>query len=62
MREPLRRIRAALGMGLTWAASWAPIGLLIGLVIGGNSRTPDEAEEVAAIADSRLVPPSVLEA
>ncbi len=41
MREPLRRIRAALGMGLTWAAGWAPISLLIGLVIGGNSRTPD---------------------
>jgi len=36
-----RRIRAAVGMGLTWAAGWAPVGVLIGLVLGGNSRTPD---------------------
>jgi hypothetical protein len=36
-----RRIRAALGMGLTWAAGWAPVGLLIGLVLGGNRHTPD---------------------
>ncbi len=41
MKKGLRRIRAAVGMGLTWAAGWAPVGLLIGLVMGGNSRTPD---------------------
>jgi hypothetical protein len=42
MKKWLRRIRAALGMGLTWAVAWAPVGLLLGLVLGGNSRTPDE--------------------
>lgn len=36
-----RRIRAAVGMGLTWAVGWAPIGLLIGLIMGGNRRIPD---------------------
>ena len=41
MKKWLRRIRAAARMGLTWAAGWAPVGLLIGLVMGGNSRTPD---------------------
>ncbi len=40
-KERLKRTRAAVGIGLTWAAGWAPIGLLIGLVIGGNSRIPD---------------------
>lgn len=42
MKKRLGRIRAALRMGLIWAAGWVPIGLLIGLVLGGNSRTPDE--------------------
>ncbi len=41
MNKRLRRIRAAVGMGLTWAAGWAPIGLVLGLVIGGNRRIPD---------------------
>lgn len=36
-----RRIRAAVGMGLTWAVAWTPIGLLIGLIMGGNRRIPD---------------------
>ncbi len=36
-----RRIRAAVKMGLTWAAGWAPVGLLIGLVMGGNRHIPD---------------------
>ena len=30
----LRRIRGALGMGLTWAAGWAPIGAVLGLALG----------------------------
>jgi len=28
MREWLRRIRGALGIGLTWAVAWAPLGVL----------------------------------
>ena len=34
MRKWLRRIRGAVGMGLTWAAGWSPIGAVIGLVMG----------------------------
>lgn len=33
MREWLRRIRGAIGMGLTWAAGWAPIGAVVGAVL-----------------------------
>jgi hypothetical protein len=29
----LRRVRGALLMGLTWAVLWAPIGLLIGMIV-----------------------------
>jgi hypothetical protein len=31
MKKSLRRIRGALGMGLTWAAGWALAGVLIGV-------------------------------
>ena len=31
MRKWLRRIRGAVGMGLTWAAGWAVAGILIGV-------------------------------
>ena len=31
MKKWLRRIRGALGMGLTWAVGWALVGLLIGV-------------------------------
>ncbi len=31
MKKWLRRIRGAVGMGLTWAAGWALFGLLIGV-------------------------------
>ncbi len=31
MTQSLRRIRGALGMGLTWAVAWAIAGLLIGV-------------------------------
>ncbi len=34
MRRWLQRIRGALGIGLTWAAGWAPIGAIFGLVTG----------------------------
>jgi hypothetical protein len=33
MRRWLRRIRGAIGMGLTWAAGWAPIGVLTGVLV-----------------------------
>lgn len=32
MQKWLRRIRGAVGMGLTWAAGWALVGVLIGLI------------------------------
>ena len=28
-----RRVRAAVLMGLTWAAAWAPVGVLIGMIV-----------------------------
>lgn len=31
MKQWLRRIRGALGMGLTWAVGWALVGVLIGV-------------------------------
>jgi hypothetical protein len=33
MKKWLRRIRGAVGMGLTWAAGWALVGVLIELII-----------------------------
>jgi hypothetical protein len=33
MKQWLRRIRGAVLMGLTWAAVWAPVGPLIGMVV-----------------------------
>ena len=33
MKQWLRRIRAALVMGLTWAVVWMPVGLLIGMIM-----------------------------
>ncbi len=55
MREWLRRIRAAVGMGVTWAIGWAPVGLLIGLILGGNRSVPDGFP-----ADDWLVPFAIL--
>lgn len=34
MKNWLRRIRGVVGMGLTWAAGWFPVGAVIGLVMG----------------------------
>ncbi|HEV8265723.1 MAG TPA: hypothetical protein VGQ06_12320 [Gemmatimonadales bacterium] len=34
MRKWLRRIRGAIGMGLTWAAAWFGAGLILLLVVG----------------------------
>lgn len=33
MKKWLRRIRGAIGMGLLWAALWAPVGVLIGMIV-----------------------------
>ncbi|MGD2067716.1 MAG: hypothetical protein PVI57_03455 [Gemmatimonadota bacterium] len=33
MGEWIRRIRGTIGMGLTWAAAWMPIGALLALVL-----------------------------
>ncbi len=38
MKNWLRRIRGAVLMGLTWAVVWAPIGVLIGMIVD-----PDES-------------------
>ena len=34
MKKWLRRVRGAIGMGLTWAVAWFPVGAIIGLVAG----------------------------
>jgi hypothetical protein len=33
MKQWLRRIRGAVGMGLTWAVVWGPVGVLIGMFV-----------------------------
>ncbi len=40
LKSWLRRVRAGLGMGLTWAAAWAPVGLIFALV------APDRLDEI----------------
>ncbi len=34
MKTWVRRLRGAVGMGLTWAAGWARIGAIIGVIVG----------------------------
>jgi hypothetical protein len=41
MKKWLRRIRGAVGMGLTWAAGWAFVGVLIELLIDPNGSLVD---------------------
>ena len=41
MKKWLRRLRGALLMGLTWAVVWAPVGVLIGMIVDPNG-TMDE--------------------
>ena len=38
MKSWLRRIRGALLMGLTWAVTWAPIGILIGMIVDPDGK------------------------
>jgi hypothetical protein len=41
MKKWLRRIRSAVGMGMTWAAGWALVGVLIELLIDSNGSLVD---------------------
>lgn len=34
MTQWMKRVRGAIGIGLTWAAGWAPLGAITGLVTG----------------------------
>ena len=38
MKQWLKRIRGALLMGVTWALVWAPMGLLIGMIVDPDGR------------------------
>lgn len=40
MRKWLRRIRGAMGMGVTWGAAWAGAGIVLAVVTGFNSDAP----------------------
>ena len=40
MRKWLRRIRGALGMGVTWAVAWAAVGFVPRWVLGINGDVP----------------------
>jgi hypothetical protein len=42
MKKWLRRIRGAVGMGLTWALVWAPVAVLIGTQIVDPDDSMDE--------------------
>ena len=37
MKKWLKRIRGAIGLGLTWAAVWSAVGAIIGLASGGST-------------------------
>ncbi len=39
MRKWMRRIRGAVGLGLTWAAAWFGGGAIVGLLFGGGFAT-----------------------
>lgn len=40
MKGWVRRIRAAVGMGLTWAVGWAPVGAFISLIMEALAGLP----------------------
>ena len=48
MKKWLKRIRGAVGMGLTWAAAWSPVGVIVGLV--GVFGTLDRVLDYVAFA------------
>ncbi len=51
MKKWLRRIRGALGMGLIWAAGWAPVGVLIGMVVDPDGSMDEMWVAVGAYPD-----------
>ena len=42
MKQWLRRVRGAVGMGLTWALVWAPVAVLVGTQIVDPDNSMDE--------------------
>jgi threonine/homoserine/homoserine lactone efflux protein len=42
MRQSLKRIRGAIGMGITWALGWAPVAVLVGTQIIDPDDSMDE--------------------
>ena len=50
MKKWLRRIRGALGMGLIWAAGWAPVGVLIGMIVDPDGSMDEMWVAVGAYA------------
>ncbi len=53
MKKWLKRIRGAVGMGLTWAVAWSGVGAIIMLVLGGSGF--GLAAEVALFAATGFV-------
>ncbi len=49
MKKWLRRIHGADGMGLTWAAGWALVGVLIELLVDPNGSLVDMWVQTLAI-------------
>lgn len=50
MKGRLRRIRGALGMGLTWAIGWIPAGIVISLIMEARAGLP-----MGSLIDSWLI-------
>lgn len=34
MKSWLKRVRGVIGIGLTWAVGWAPLGSIVGMIVG----------------------------
>ena len=50
MRRWMRRIRGAVAMGLTWAVVWAPVAVLIGLIVDPDGSMDEMWVAVGAYA------------
>ncbi len=51
MNTWLRRIRGAVLMGLTWAVVWAPVGVLIGMIVDPSDSMEEMWVAVGAYPD-----------
>jgi hypothetical protein len=49
MNKWLRRIRGAIGMGVTWAVVWAPVAVLIGLLVDPDGSMDEMWPAIGAI-------------